>query len=101
MLELLGTCIPELCQTLRFVTLKSKQKKTNILPFCYMLKLVLDWIPSAWRNLPAYPGDVAMWTEEDQHEPLGYLDNTTGCSWKDMDACNASQAAYSPDTLQV
>lgn len=42
-----------------------------------------------------------MWTEEDQREPLGYFDNTTGCSREDMEACTASQAAYSPDTLQV
>lgn len=66
-----------------------------------MFKLVLDQIPSAWRNLPAYPGDVAMRTEEDQHEPLGYLDNTTGCSREDTDPCTASQAAHSPDILQV
>lgn len=42
-----------------------------------------------------------MQTEEDQREPLGYFDNTTGCRREDMDACTASQAANSPDTLQV
>lgn len=42
-----------------------------------------------------------MQTEEDQCEPLGYFDNTTGCSREDMDACTAPQAAYSFDTLQV
>jgi len=42
-----------------------------------------------------------MQTEEVQREPLGYFDNTTGCSREDMDVCAASQAAYSPDTLQV
>lgn len=72
------------------------------MPFCCMMfKVALDRNSKCLEEFTSLTRRLAMQTEEDQCEPLGYFDNTTGCSREDMDACTAPQAAYSSDTLQV